>query len=244
MKYLLLLSLFSFSAMTFANSPLPNHRHIAVVGTAELEAKPDIAVVSFSLHSEQNSSQAAKKDVDDRVNLFLDGLDKFDIDEDNVSASSISTQPVYTYAKGNKRQVDGYSANRELKVTLNDITRLSDLMDFALSVKINSIGNINMKSSKETALKDEVNALAVKNAKEKGKSFAKAFDAKLGNIYSINLNSSNNMARFGRNRATEMITVSGMKLNESGSKGQYLQENIVFSASVSVVFDLEVFEFN
>jgi uncharacterized protein YggE len=38
-------------------------------------------------------------------------------------------------------------------------------MDFALKVKINAIRNIELKSSNEKQLQQEVNALAVNNAK-------------------------------------------------------------------------------
>jgi uncharacterized protein YggE len=113
-------------------------------------------------------------------------------------------------------------------------------MDFALSVKIDEISNIELKSSKADSLKDEVNALAVKNAKKKGKSLANAFDAKLGKIYSINSTSNQSRYRYGANSDIERIEVTGLRMNKSSRPGKYLQENIVFSASISVVFDLEV----
>ncbi len=113
-------------------------------------------------------------------------------------------------------------------------------MDFALSVQIDEIRNIELKASQADKLKDEVNALAVKNAKEKGSSLANAFDAKLGKIYSINSTSNNKRNRYGANSDIERIEVTGSRMNKPSSPGRYLQENIVFSASVSVVFDLDV----
>jgi len=240
MKNLSLITLLAFSSVTYANSSLPNNRHVSVVGTAQLKAKPDVAVVQLKVESLKVKSIDAKKDVDERVNRFLDGLSTFDVDTENVSASSITTQPKYSYSKNNKQQVEGYTARRNIKVTLSDIKHLNAFMDFALSVKINEISNIELKSSKTDALKDEVNALAVKNAKEKGKSLANAFDAKLGKIYSINSTSNNSHYRYGANNDVEHIRVTGLRSNKLAQPGKYLQENIVFSASISVVFDLEV----
>ncbi|MFC3121819.1 SIMPL domain-containing protein [Agaribacter flavus] len=239
-RYLVLTTALFLPLVAAAESPLPDNRHISVVGSAQLEAKPDIALVSFSVKSERSTSLAAKNDVDQRVNSFLDGLAAFEVSKDDVSASSLSTQAIYTYSKGSKREIDGYSAIRQLKVTLKDLTYLNDLLDFALRVKINSIGNINLKSSEEDTLIDEVNALAVENAKSKAQSYAKAFNAKLGNIYSISLTSNNNFGRFGRNDGIESIALSKAALNEPSTEGRYLQENIVFSASISAVFDLEL----
>jgi len=243
MKPLSLLVLLFFPLLSYANSPLPDGRHISVKGTAELQAKPDIAILNFDIESIQPSSLEAKSDVDERVNSFLAGLPKFNINENNVSASNLATEPNYEYIKGKEEQ-SGYIAERSLKVTLNDIKLLNDLMDFALKSGINSITNIRFASSSAESLKNQVNTLAVKNAKEKAKSLANAFDAKLSHIYSINSTSSNNRHRFGGNDDIEIIEVRGISSGDIGSPskviGKYLQENIVFSSSINVVFDIVV----
>lgn len=234
MKAFLLFILLSFSVSILANSPLPNNRHISVSGEAQLEAKPDSAIISLEVESTQKESIDAKKEVDNRINKLLDGLSKFAIKEEDVSASRINTQPDYDY-QGRERVLKGYQANRTVKISLNNIDKLNELLDFALSVQINQIQNIELKSTNEKALQDEVNALAVKNAKQKGSSLAQAFDAKLGKIYSINSASSHMRSRYGANHDVERIQVTGVRLNKPG---KYLYENIVFSANINVVFDL------
>jgi uncharacterized protein YggE len=244
MKALTSLALCLFCVTSFssiANSNLPDNRHISVTGTAKMMAKPDIALVHLSVESIKKTSIDAKQDVDQRVNNLLDGLKKFNIDEKDVSASNISTEAKYSYARNDLQKLEGYVARRTLKVTLNNINNLNAFMDYALSVNVNEIRNIELKSSNELALKDEAIALAVKNAKEKGHSLANAFDAKLGKIYSINANSHASRHRYGANSDIERIEVSGSRMSNSLAKpGKYLQENIVFSSSVSVVFDLEI----
>ncbi len=240
MKHLSIITLLAFSSFCYANNSLPNNRHISVVGTAQLKAIPDIAVVHLEVESVKIKSVDAKKDVDIRVNKFLDGLAKFNINEENVSASSITTQPNYSYSHNDKRELDGYTANRNIKVTLNDLNNLNSFMDFALSVQIDAINNIEFKSSKADKLTDEVNALAVKSAIENDNSLANAFNAKLGKIYSINSTSNSSRYRYGANSDIERIEVTGSLINEPSQPGKYLQENIVFSSSISVVFDLEV----
>jgi uncharacterized protein YggE len=240
MKYLSAFILLSVTFVLSANTSLPNNRHIAVVGNAQLMAKPDTALVHLAVESQQTTSAMAKKEVDDRVNNLLNGLAQFGVDEENVSASSISTAPYYSYGDNGKRQLEGFKANRTLKVTLNNIEQLNLFMDFALTVKINEIQNIELKSSRATELEDEVKAMAVKDATETGSSLAKAFGATLGKIYSINSSSNQERDRFGSNDKLERITVTGSAMSAPSQPGQYLQENIVFSASISVVFDLTV----
>lgn len=236
MKYLITLSLLTLSFLASANTPLPDNRHISIIGSAELKAKPDIVVVSLAVESTKTKSAAAKRDVDDRVNDLLDGLGDFDIDEENVSASNISTRPRYNYAKNGKENISGYIASRNLTVTFKHIENLSSFMDFALAVKVNQITNVQFKSSKEEALKVEVLALAVKDAKQKGSALATAFGAKLGRIYSINSSSNQFRNAYGANRNIERMAMA----DKQTKPGKYLKKSIVFSSSVSAVFDLDV----
>jgi hypothetical protein len=113
-------------------------------------------------------------------------------------------------------------------------------MDFALSVEINQIRNIELKSSQEDELKAEAIELAVKNAKAKGAALAKSFDAKLGKVYSINATQNNSYYQYGENDAIERIQVTGSRMKRTDTEGQYLQENIIFNASINVVFNLDV----
>lgn len=235
---LLVTLLLSFCSFTFANNSLPTHRHISVTGTAELMTMPDIAVLHLNVESEQKTSLEAKKEVDLRVNNLLDGLVDFDINEDNVSASNISTEIRRSYNRGEQDTIEGYIARRTLKVTLNNIDKLNAFMDFVLSVKINAIRNIELTSSNQKQLQQEVNALAVSNAKSKGKSLANAFDAELGAIYSINASSNQSYHRYGANN--EGYKMRSSMADSAAKPGRYLQENIVFSATIDVVFDLEL----
>ncbi|HEA17232.1 MAG: SIMPL domain-containing protein [Pseudoalteromonas prydzensis] len=240
MNYVSIFAFLIFTSCVNANTALPANRHIAVIGEAQLKAKPDIAVINLEVESLQGSSLDAKKDVDNRINSFLAGISNFNIDETNVSASTINTQPSYSYSENDKQQLEGYIANRSIKVTLTDIKRLNALLDFALSVKVDAIKSIELKSSAAKTLKEQVNVLAVSDAKEKAISLAKAFGARLGGIYSINSATNNSFNRYGENQAIERIVVTGNRAQQFASPGKYLQENIIFSASVSAVFDLEL----
>jgi uncharacterized protein YggE len=239
-KFFTILIFLLSASSSFADSALPNNRHIAVTGKAQLQAEADLAIISLAVESIKPTSAAAKNDIDLRVNNLLAGLAQFKIDEENISASSISTEPHYSYARNSKKHLDGYLARRTLKITLNDIKNLNDLMDFALSVKINSIRNVELKSAQEELYQDQVNALAVENAQKKAASLAQAFKAQLGKIYSINVITNHIGYRYGANRSMENMAVADSMMHQPTRPGEYLQKNIVFSASINAVFDLIV----
>ncbi|WP_369334840.1 SIMPL domain-containing protein, partial [Pseudoalteromonas luteoviolacea] len=72
-----------------------------------------------------------------------------------------------------------------LTVTLTDITKLNNFLNFALSVKIDTIDDIKFRSSKSSQFRQEATMQAVRNAKDKANIYAEAFGAKLGQIYCI-----------------------------------------------------------
>lgn len=238
MKYFLSILLFC-SISVFAS--VPNHRHLVVNGQAQVSAVPDIAVISFSVESKMATALRAKNSVDNIVNAFLDGLNTFQINEKNVSASNISTEPSYKYSDDDNEELDGYIASRSIKVTLHEIKRLNEFLDFALGVKVSEIDNIEFQSSEKDKLKKEAIAFAVQDAKNKANAMAEAFDATLGKVYSIDSENRRQRSRNGYNDYVETITVTGSVITAGDFRpGKYLQENIVFSASVNVVFDIEV----
>ncbi|ATG76653.1 SIMPL domain-containing protein [Pseudoalteromonas sp. 1_2015MBL_MicDiv] len=242
MKLITAIFLTLFPLITFANSSLPANRHIAVQGTAEVLAKPDMAKISFEVISFKDKSLDAKRDVDDRVNLLLKGLSKYGVKETDVSATSL-----LTYNDDDKFNVEsgtminaGFVATRTLKVTLRNIEKLNDFIDFALSVKINELTNIELMSSKAAQLEAEAIQGAIDNAIVKGGKLAKAFGAELGKIYSINSNSNRSSYGYGVDDF-ERIVVSGSKVTRNPfEQGRYLQETITFKSSINVVFDLEI----
>ncbi len=224
-----------------AVASVPNNRHMVVEGQAQVAAAPDSAVVSFQVEVKKTESLDAKNEVDQRVNAFLAGINQFGVNEKNVSASSIVTSPSYHYNNQDQQVLDGYLASRVVKVTLSDISKLNALLNFALTVKLDAIQNIEFHSSRKAQLIDEAVAKAVADAKAKGRSMADAFEVKLGRVYSINSANQQQRFRFGFNDRVERIEVTGSRINAKAFEpGRYLQENIVFSAEVQVVFDLEV----
>ena len=242
MKKLQFYALFSFlfSATVFANTSLPDNRHIAIRGVAQVKTTPDLAQITFEVKAIKPTALAAKQEVDKRVNALLAGLDRFAIKNDAVSASNLLTEPDINYDDKDVEIITGYAATRTIKITLGQLDRLNDFIDFALSVEINEIEDIDLRSSDEENWRNKAMAEAVANAKSKSASMAKAFGAKLGKVYSINVNNSGVSYGF-RAGGLERIEVTGSRIKASDLvPGRYLEATITFSASIDVVFDLDV----
>jgi uncharacterized protein YggE len=240
MKLITPIFLTLFPLATFANSSLPANRHIAVQGTAEVLAVPDMAKISFEVISYKDKLLDAKREVDDQVDLLLKGLSKFGIEQTDISASGLLSHANDTPHIESGVISTRYIAKRTFKVALKDIEKVNDFIGFAQSIKINNVIKIENLSSKGMQLEAEATQAAIDNAKAKGSMLAKAFGAELGKVYSIHSNFSRADYGYGEGNVKHII-LSGSRANSNPfEQGRYVDETITFTSSINVVFDLEI----
>ncbi|WP_343223052.1 SIMPL domain-containing protein [Pseudoalteromonas sp. TB64] len=204
MKLITTIFLTLFPLITFANSSLPANRHITVQGTAEILVEPDMANISFEVISTKDTLLEAKRDVDNRVNSLIKGADKFGIEQGDIFISGL-TSHVNNMIGIETGTVSGerYLARKKIKVTLKDIKKTNDFINFAQSVKINNVIEIESLSSEGSKLEAKATQAAIDNAKAKGSMLAKAFGAELGEVYSIN--STANHQKYPTNNVKSLI---------------------------------------
>ncbi|WP_405602012.1 MULTISPECIES: SIMPL domain-containing protein [unclassified Pseudoalteromonas] len=239
MKLITAIFLILFPLITFGNSSLPANRHIAVQGTAEILAVPDMANISFEVISTKDTLLEAKRDVDNRVNLLTKGAGRYGIEQGDIFISGLTSHVNNMIdTETGTFSGDKYLARKKIKVTLKDIERIDDFIEFAQSVKINNVMEIESLSSKGFKLEAKATQAAIDNAKAKGSILAEAFGAELGKVYSIN--STANHQRYPTNNVKSLI-FSGSGANSNPfEQVRYVDETIIFTSSISVVFDLEI----
>ncbi|WP_350603708.1 SIMPL domain-containing protein [Pseudoalteromonas sp. SMN1298-MNA-CIBAN-0114] len=240
MKFITAILLTLFPLITFANSSLPTSRHIAVQGTAEVLANPDIAKILFQIISIKNDPLAAKNDLNNKVNLLIDGLNQFEITADDVVASSVKVEKTgMDYIETGHQAPAEYAAIRTFEVTLKNIERVNDLSDFLLSLKVNAIQNTEFLSSKAELLQAQATQQALNNAKEKANVLANSFGTKVGEVRTISSTQKSVYSGFGA-AVKKIDRVNPMSDSFPKARKNYLQQTVSFKSSINVVFDLEV----
>ena len=247
MKLITSIFLILFPLISFANSSLPANRHIAVTGSAQVLAEPDMADIYFEVISQKDQLLDAKREVDDRVNLLIKGADKYGIEQGDIFISGL-TSHVNNMIDTETGTVSGdkYLALKTVKVTLKDIKKVDGFIDFAQSVQIGNSIKIHSLSSKAKQLEVEATQLAIDNAKAEANRLAQAFGAELGNVYSISSNSSR--ADYGYSEGSVKHIILSSPINSESIRnnqnpflqGQYLGATISVKASIKVVFDLKL----
>lgn len=247
MKLITSIFLILFPLITFANSSVPANRHIAVQGSAEIFVEPDIAQISFEVKSTEDTFLEAKRELDGRISLLLEQSDKYGFGQDDVYISGLKSK-VYTMIGTESGTVSGdkYLALKTVKVTLKDIKKVDEFINFAQSLKIDNIEKINGLSSEVNQLEAQATQLAIDNAKAKGNRLAQAFGAELGKVYSVSSYSSSADYDYDAGGVKHIIlsspknSVGAINNQNPFIKQQYLGATISVKASINVVFDLEL----
>lgn len=216
----------------------PQRRIISTNGHGEVKVKPDMAIINLSVRATHKSGKAAKQDVDDRVNNFLDALKALGIKKEDIVASNLRVYPRYEH-QSRHRIFKGYEATRNMSVSLHKMEMLTDVMDKALEQRLEGIDQIRYDSSKADKHRDTAHRLAIENSKVKANALAEAYGAELGPVLTINYH--NNTPIYGGEKIEMMADAAPMMLRES-RPGTYIADKLVFSDNIQVTFDLIVSE--
>ncbi len=227
-------------ALSFASHAhdSPERRMISTNGHGEVKVKPDMAKLHLSVRATHKSGAAAKQEVDNRVNHFLDALKTLNIEQKDVIASNLQVNARYEHTSG-QRHFKGYEARRNLVVTVHKLSMLTDIMDLALAQKLEGIDQIHYDSSAADRHRDEAHRLAIENSKKKAEALATAYGAELGPVITINYH--NRTPIYGGVRA-EAASDSMAMMKSAPRPGTYIADEIVFSDDIQVTFDLIISE--
>ncbi|GGQ27101.1 oxidative stress defense protein [Shewanella litoralis] len=204
--------------------------HIETVGTSTIEAKADMAIISVAVSIEAANAKSAKDEADEAVSQFRQRLLEAGINKKHIQTANLQLNPQYRYVQNEPRVLTGYSANRQITVTVMDLNMLNELLDSALVEGVNQVNNIELKSSKEADMMAQARQAAIKDAKQKAESLAKGFGEQVAGVWQV---------RYFPTQAhqPEMYRAS-MKMNADVAQ-TYQQGQVIVSDRVEAIFRLK-----
>jgi uncharacterized protein len=236
MKPLLALGLIFWAAPGFAQMPPPPPmpRMVTVSGEAEEEVAPDRAILTVSLVSKDKDLNAAKRDNDAMVEKLVAISRDFKIAKEKVGTSGLYISPEYSYDKG-KQQFIGYTVNRTLRITMDDLSIHERVLSAIVDAKIDQVNGVEFTLADPEARAKAVRVKAVGNAHEKAEALATAAGAKLGQVIAI---STTGEAMPPPRPMMAMSRMAGAAAGES-SVAPSLPGQITLHESVTVSYALE-----
>lgn len=170
-------------------------------GEGKVIAKPDIAVVSFSIVTEAATSKAAQDANSPQSKAVTDFLNQQGVEEKDIKTTRYNIYPTYSfnsrpcplgvdasYPCGGKSTISGYQLTQSFEVKIRNLDKASVIVDGLVTAGANNIGQLDFTIDEPEKLQDEARAKAIADAKAKAKTLEKQIGIRLGKIINFSEN--------------------------------------------------------
>lgn len=211
-------------------------RTVAVSGSGEVAAEPDVAYVTLGVEARKPSMADARAEVARTVDRVLALTRDLRIDPQLVNATRVQIQPEYSWNdKDRKRVLLGYLVSRQVQVEVRDLEQLGPLLERAVDAGVNQVSDPVLDSSKRKSLEREAMAKAVEDARLNAETLARAAGARLGPVRTLNGSASTPPMPVYRRGPMVMADAAAAPPAETYEAG-----HMKFSAVVNAEYDLLV----
>ncbi|MFB0544138.1 MAG: SIMPL domain-containing protein, partial [Asgard group archaeon] len=161
---------------------------IVVSETGEVYAKPDLAIISFTVINEAKTVTDAMDENSATMNDVIKAVKEQGIEDKDVKTTSFNIYPRYEYSEGTygKRTLVGYEVIQELQVKIRDLGKIGTIIERATSSGANEISDLQMTIDNQDELKKQAREQAIAKAKVKAEELTSQLGVKLGKLVSFN----------------------------------------------------------
>ena len=115
---------------------------IRVSGDAQVTAKPDRVQIDIGVTTRAEKSQEAATQNARQIDAVLAALKKSAGPTAVLKTVNYSLSPAYRYQSGHEPTITGYTASNVVQVTLDDLTKISNVIDAAAGSGANQVQGI------------------------------------------------------------------------------------------------------
>jgi len=211
-----LISLIVSKAIDIQNKLQETENTISVTETGEVYAKPDLAIVDFSVVTQKKTVEEALSENAESMNAVIDSIKNQGVEDKDVKTISFNIYPRYEYQRveteiypypPGKRVLVGYEVTQSLEVKIRDMTKIGDIIQGATDAGANQVGDLQLTIDKQDELKKQAREEAIKKAKVKTQELASQLGIKLIRI--ANFSEGVSMPRYYDYVLKEMAAVGG-----------------------------------
>jgi uncharacterized protein YggE len=184
MKYLLICVWLAFAATAAAQTPTSTEPVVVVTGEGSVKAAPDQAWVTFAVESRSKAPKDAQTQNAKVMCSVQDRLLAAGIPKDAVRTLSFDLHLESDWVNG--RQVPrGYVARNTIEVRLDDISRVGEVIDLAITSGANSVHHVRFDLKQRDALEREALKRATADARARAEAAAAGVGASIGRVVKI-----------------------------------------------------------
>ena len=205
---------------------------ITVQGSSSITVSPTIVYVSIWVTTFNKNAASAQSENAVKMDRVYKTLASLGIKKDKIKTVNYNISPRYDY-KNNVATLAGYNVINSIRVTVNDLKKVSDVLDMTVKEGVNQSNSISFGVTDEERDRLYLQALsqAVSNAKEKANTIAAAAGIAISKPANIIEGSSAHFVQ-PNYRAMDMAKMASETAPTPISEGELMIE-----ANVTVIYD-------
>ncbi|MBO5244628.1 MAG: SIMPL domain-containing protein [Selenomonadales bacterium] len=224
-----LLILISLTALASAGEA-PSPRTITVTGSSIVTCAPDMATVNLRLISSAKTSKEAQQDNARIAKAVRAHLSAVGIDPSEIDSTQFTVSPQYGETKKQPAPIVGYTVRHTLTVTVDDLSKLSAVIDGSLEQGAAQVDSILYDCRDKDAFRAQAMTEAVLDAKKKADILAAALGEPAPKILSI--------SETGVSHRPHTMLYKSNMMSDSAASTELSPDDIEVTASVTAVFCL------
>lgn len=185
---LLLFAIFLFTGSAFAQESVSGKLppSINTTGEAVVTARPDRARIDIGVVTQADNSRNAVEQNAQKLEATLAALRKLLGANADIKTVSYSVQPNYRYPpQGGEPTIEGYTATNIVRVTLDDLTKVGEVIDTATQAGANRIQSLQFTVKDDEALQAQALREAALKARKKADAIAGALGLSIVRVLSV-----------------------------------------------------------
>jgi uncharacterized protein YggE len=157
---------------------------VVAAGEGVVKRAPDRAWLQVTAESRARSPREAQKLNADVMSVVLQKFRGAGLPADAIQTRGYDLQPEYDYNSG-RQSLRGYVARNTLEVRVDDLARVGELLDLAVTFGATSVGNVRFDLKNRAVVEREALRLAVEDARSRADAAAAGAGMKVERVVRI-----------------------------------------------------------
>lgn len=181
-----------FSEQKYISQNIISRNTINVSAEGEVSARPDLALIDFSVVTEAKTVEEAMTSNAEKMNKALEFIKGQGVEEKDLKTTNFSIYPRYDYYEigsrlypEGKRVLVGYEVSQTLEAKIRDLTKIGAIIEGATNEGVNQTGSLRFTIDNQDNLRNQARVEAINKAKQKARDLASQLGVSLGNIVSF-----------------------------------------------------------
>ena len=210
-------------------APASDGTLLSVSSRAEARKAPDIATFSAGVVTQAADGNAALRQNAEQMNRVLAAIKAAGVADKDVQTSGISLNPQYRYEENQPPRITGYQASNTVNVKLREVAKMGKVLDALVASGANQVNGPSFGIDEPEPLYDQARADALKAARARAETYAKALGVRVRRIVSISE---------GGGFRPPMPMMKAMAMDARAESAPVAPGETTLSANLDVVFEL------